>query len=113
MGDLKMTQLIARQGDVGFVRGNIPEDAKRIPFRPFALGETTGHSHAVVESARDFVEMYEKDGETYVRALADAPIRHEDHDPGATTSILPAGFEGRVVIAREYDEETDFRPVAD
>lgn len=107
-----MKKLSFRQGDVGFVACGIPKDAKRIPFRPFAYGETTGHSHAVVEEARPFCEMYEKDGEIYVRALRDLPVRHEDHDPTASVSVLPKGWEGAVVIAKEYDEEGDFK-VAD
>ena len=106
-------KLEARQGDVGFVATKIPTDAKRINIRPFALGEVTGHSHRVVADMADLVEMYEKDGLTYVRALADIPIQHEDHDPKAETSILPSGWEGEVRIAREYDEEVEFRRVND
>lgn len=104
-----------RQGDVGFVRRSIPQNAKRIKTRPFALGEVTGHSHRVAPGCEDLVEMYEgDDGEIYVRCLsADVPVTHEDHDPAGTTSILPKGWEGEVVIAREYDEERDFRRVLD
>ena len=103
-----------RQGDVGFVRGAIPASAKRIPFRPFALGEVTGHSHCVIAEAQDLCEMYEgEDGRVYVRALADLPVKHEDHDPNAETSIITKGWEGEIVVAREYDEEEDFRRVLD
>lgn len=103
-----------RQGDVGFVRGKIPKDAKRIPVRPFALGEVTGHSHAVIDAAQDLVEMYEDErGTIWVRALAEIPVKHEDHDPCAEKSIIRKGWEGEVRIAREYDEEEDFRSVAD
>jgi hypothetical protein len=103
-----------RQGDVGFVRGLIPATANRIPLRPFALGEVTGHSHRVHPSASDLMEMYEDgDGTIWVRALAAVPIQHEDHDPVGSVSVLPAGWEGEVRIAVEYDEEEDFRPVTD
>ena len=101
-----------RQGDVGFVGKKIPMDATRIPFRPFALGEVTGHSHCVIDEDIPLCEMYEKDGTIYVRALGDLHVRHENHDPTATTSVLPKGWEGEIVIAKEYDEEGDFR-VAD
>lgn len=101
-----------RQGDVGFIGKKIPKDAKRIPFRPFAYGEKTGHSHCVVVEDVPLCEMYEKDGVIFVRALGDLHVRHEDHDPTATISVLPKGFEGEIVIAKEYDEEGDFR-VAD
>ena len=103
--------LTFRQGDVGFVRRRIPKGAKRIPFRPFALGEATGHSHRVMEEDVPLCEMYEKDGEIFVRALGELHVRHEDHDPEAATSILPKGWEGEIRIAREYDEEGDFRVV--
>lgn len=109
-----MNKLEYRQGDVGFVSGTIPEHSKRIPVRPFALGEVTGHSHRVVDEVANMVEMYEApDGTIWVRALADLPVKHEDHDPSATRSILPKGWEGSVVIAREYDEEEDWKRVAD
>ena len=107
-----MSTLQFRQGDVGFVGCAVPKGAVRIPFRPFAYGEVTGHSHCVVDEDAPFCEMYEKDGEIYVRALEDLHVRHEDHDPTATRSVLPKGWEGQVVIAKEYDEEGDFR-VAD
>jgi hypothetical protein len=102
-----------RQGDVGFVASKIPTDAKRIVTRPFALGEQTGHSHRVAVADEPFVEMYESDGKVYVRALKDVHVLHEDHDPTGATSVLPAGFEGEVRIAVEYDEEVDFRQVQD
>lgn len=100
-----------RQGDVGFLKTEIPADAKRIPVRPFALGEVTGHSHRVAAEREADVEMYERDGEIYVRIVGnyDVPVLHEDHDPTGSKSILPSGWEGRVVIAREYDEEGDFQ----
>lgn len=113
---IKNGNLAARQGDVGFVKSAIPADAKRIPLRPFALGEITGHSHQVAPDYADQVEMYEgSDGQVYVRIVGDVevPVIHEDHDPAGTVSLLPAGFEGVVRIAREYSEEDDFRSVMD
>lgn len=107
-----MRKMSFRQGDVGFVGSKIPKDAKRIPFRAFALGEVTGHSHRVIEEDIPLCEMYEKDGVVYVRALGDLHVQHDDHDPTATISVLPKGWEGQITIAKEYDEEGDFR-VAD
>ena len=109
-----MRNLSFRQGDVGFVEGSIPKTAKRIPLRPLAYGERTGHSHAVVADAADLVEMYEdEDGTVWIKALGDLPIRHEDHDPTASVSIVPAGWQGEIRICGEYDEEVDFRQVED
>ena len=108
--------LFGRQGDVNFITRRIPLQAKRIPVRPFALGEVTGHSHCVVAEDAINLEMYELDGQTYVRVSGDCDgvrIRHEDHDPAAKVSVLPAAWEGEVVIAEEYDEEEGFRRVID
>lgn len=101
-----------RQGDVGFVAGSVPADAKRVPVRPLALGEVTGHSHSVALADREGVELYEQDGgATFLRVTADGGISivHEEHG----VVKLPAAWEGEVRIAVEYDEESDFRSVAD
>lgn len=107
--------LYGRQGDVHFIVRRIPKDAKRVPLRPFAVGETTGHAHRIAPSYEDMVEMYEDtDGRIYVRIVGvDVPSIHEDHDKEGRVSILPAGWEGEVVIAREYDEEEGFRRITD
>ena len=108
-------KLYGRQGDVGFVKCEIPKAAKRIKVRPFALGEVTGHSHRVAIEDEAGIEMYEHEQATYLRVTKDGSISilHEDHDPEGRTSVLPAGWEGEVRIAREYDEEVDFRNVTD
>lgn len=109
-----MNQLLElRQGDVGFVRCGVPSGARKIETRPLALGEVTGHSHRA--AVADAVEMFEIEGErgarTFMRVTAEGGVSivHEEHGP----VTLPQGWEGEVVIAREYDEEEDFRSVAD
>jgi hypothetical protein len=112
----KENVLYGRQGDVHFVNRSIPENARRVPLRPFALGEVTGHSHSVISEDAPSVEMYELDVKTYIRVSGECDgirIKHEDHDPTATKSLLPAGWEGEVIIAQEYDEEEGFRSLAD
>lgn len=108
-------QLEARQGDVGFVRCAIPKGAKLVKLRPFALGESTGHTHQVMVCDQTKVEMFEVDNRTFIRVSENGSIsiQHEDHDPTGTVSTLPAGWEGEIVVAREYDEEQDFRRVSD
>jgi hypothetical protein len=61
------------------------------------------------------VEMYELDGAVFLRVTKNGgiSIQHEEHDPSGSTSVLPSGWEGEVRIAQEYDEEQDFRRVAD
>jgi hypothetical protein len=108
-------KLFARQGDVGFISSVIPETAKSIKARPLALGEVTGHSHQVSLADLPGVEMYEVEDETgkrtFMRVTAEGEVSvvHEEHG----TVTLPSGWEGEVVIAREYDEEEDFRRVID
>lgn len=106
-------KLTGRQGDVGFVRCAIPASAKQIEPRPFALGEVTGHSHRVIDADLDGIEMFKVEDRTFLRVTQEGgiSIQHEDHDPQAHTSRLPQGWEGEVIIAREYDEEGDFRVV--
>lgn len=97
-----------------FEKNVIPTDAKRIPIRPLALGEKTGHHHSMVMdqpeiAIEDAVEMYEKDGETYVRIKEEGvSLVHQEHK--AHPSIAPGDY--RVVIQQE---ETDWgsRQVAD
>lgn len=111
----KINQLVARQGDVAFIQCKIPAAAKRIPVKPFALGEVTGHSHRLTVADVDGVEMYELDGRGYLRVTKDGSvsIQHEDHDPAGEKSYLPSGWEGTYRIAREYDDEQRFRSVID
>jgi hypothetical protein len=75
-----------RQGDVMLVPSKVPEDATKIKLRPIALGERTGHHHSLMTCTEtpieELVEMYEKDGITYVRALgdpSDVALVHQQH----------------------------------
>jgi hypothetical protein len=76
-----------RQGDVLLMPASIPSGAKRIPVRPIALGEKTGHHHSLMTNVEtpveDLVEMYEgADGKTYVRVLGhpgDVSLVHQQH----------------------------------
>lgn len=112
MGNLKT--LYGRQGDVGFVSCAIPPEAQAIKLRAFALGEATGHAHKVAVADETGVEMYELDGATFLRVTKDGNVSivHEDHDPTGATCLLPAGWEGEVVIAAEYTPEA-IRSVVD
>ena len=107
--------LFARQGDVGFVTAKIPASSTAINVRPLALGEVTGHKHQVAVADREGVEMFETVDQngvrTFMRVTAEGSVSvvHEEHG----TVTLPSGWEGEVVIAREYDEEQDFRRVVD
>lgn len=88
-----------RHGDVILTSGiSIPVGAKKIPKRPLAYGEVTGHSHQVSEGEFD---LYEKDGVLFMRVLSDdAKLSHEEH----STIALPKG-DYKVRIQREYEPE--------
>lgn len=80
----------------------IPTDAVRIELRPLALGEKTGHHHSLVADPEvkleEAVEMYEKDGEIYVRILHEGvSLVHQEHK--AHPSIAPGDY--RVTIQQE------------
>ena len=99
-----------RQGDVYLIEARIPKDAARKEINGRAImayGEVTGHAHAI-EQVQD-IEIYEKDGRTFVRVINrdGTPLTHEEH--GAIT--LPKGDFERV-IQREYSPEA-IRNVAD
>ena len=94
----------------------IPKDAKRVPLRPVALGEVTGHHHSFMSNiaeadVADLVEMYEgPDGKTYVRVLGEpggVSLVHQEHK----AHTIPPG-EYSVTIQQE---NTDWgaRPVLD
>lgn len=94
----------------------IPANAKRIPLRPLALGEVTGHHHSLMADPGV--------------ALEDAAEMYEVETPGGVKTFLRIGCEGvslvhqehkaHVVAPGEYEitiqrENTDWgaRPVAD
>lgn len=101
---------IFRQGDVLIRTTRIPKDAIRKELKARAImayGEVTGHAHAI-EQIQD-IELYEKDGRTFVRVINGdgTPMTHEEHG----TVHLPKGDFERV-IQREYSPE-EIRNVAD
>lgn len=109
---MKNAEMAWRQGDVMVRQRAIPEGATKVDVRPLALGEKTGHHHslAVAEpmALEDCVEMYEKDGEVFVRIQEDGVVlTHQEHKSHA----IPAG-DYQVVIQQE---NTDWgaKPVLD
>lgn len=108
---MSTTVFALRQGDVMLRSAAIPADANRVRLRPLALGEKTGHHHSLtIEEVplEDAVEMYEKDGEVYVRITGEGvTLQHQEHKSHA---VAPGDY--AVVIQKE---ETDWgaRQVAD
>jgi len=101
-----------QQGDVILRRiKSIPEDAtKKHPEEKvyiLAAGEHTGHHHCVntltvqeltKEDKNYNIEMYEKDGVSYLSVSKDTAITHEEHNPVTVSSGV-----WEIGIVREYD----------
>lgn len=71
----------------------IPKNAKRIPLRPLALGETTGHQHRLISEGgvalEDACELYEHTGDGltqhFLRVTAEGvSLIHATEDSTAT-----------------------------
>lgn len=99
-----------RQGDVGIFPTKIPTNAapKKVEGRiVLAYGEVTGHAHAISEVEAQDVEVYEKNGKTYLRVKEPVTVKHEEH---TAQPLTPGDYEVR--IQREYHPEA-IRNVAD
>ena len=85
-----------RQGDVMLKPATIPTDAKRVKLRPIALGERTGHHHSLMSNVEtpveDLVEMYEKDGQTFVHILGEPESVSLVHQQHKAHTIAPAEY---------------------
>jgi len=89
--------MLYQQGDVLFYRiEKTPTGGRAKTDGVIAEGEATGHHHAVVNT--DGVELVEVDGTLYLKAGAEATVKHEEHKP----VVLPKG-NYRIGIVREYD----------
>lgn len=99
-----------RHGDVGLVKAAIPAEAKSTNKKTLAYGEKTGHHHSVAEADIEGAEIFEAGDQMFLRVTAEGgiSITHQEHGP---IQVAPGDYEVR--IAREYDEEEDWRRVAD
>lgn len=76
----------------------IPADAKRVPLRPLALGEKTGHHHSlyaeeglVLEDAAQMFEVKTEGVKHYLRITADGvSLQHQEHK---THAVPPGEYE--------------------
>jgi hypothetical protein len=84
-----------RQGDLLFVKDEVPGGAVEQEDGVLALGEVTGHRHRIHDRTRAI--MMVAGAVSYVRAMQEADIVHEEHD----TITLPVG-DWRVIRQREY-----------
>lgn len=85
----------------------VPPDGGRIVL---ALGEVTGHAHAIYDHAASKARLWRSgDGERYLEVTRPATLRHEEH---AAHALAP----GIYWLPRQVEYTTDWtavRPVAD
>lgn len=97
-GDASPAPRQVRQGDVLLVPVADPGRTTTLRRRSrlvLALGEATGHAHAILEPhAR---ELRTKAGERFVRLPVTASLVHEEHAP---IELAPGLY--RIVVQREY-----------
>ena len=97
-----------RHGDV--LLGSIvplPEGAVQRQSDVVAEGEATGHAHRLTGGA-----VWEHEGGLFLTAESEAAMTHEEH------ATLPIAATARgeaypITIQREYDDEQEWRQVAD
>ena len=100
-----------QQGDVLLQETTLPQGCKKVVVDGhgyvLAKGEATGHAH-IIEGIEGY-EVYERDGITYISALQDVALIHEEHN----TVTIPVRT-WKVGIVEEYDPFTEeMRPVKD
>lgn len=83
-----------RQGDVLIIQTtHIPDDAIDVTPKDgpivLALGEVTGHSHAI---ARGGVALLERGSRRYLRVISETAITHEEH---SAITLAPGLYETR------------------
>lgn len=97
-----------RQGDVLILDAvKLPKDAVRRASNIVVEGEVTGHAHRLMGG-----EIWESGGALFVVANDNAALTHEEHDRvGLDKSRAGEAFP--IIIQREYDDENEWRKVAD
>lgn len=97
-----------RHGDVILLDPiEIPADATIRTSGVVAEGEVTGHAHRIVNGT-----VFEHGGALMVSAKDDASLVHEEHD---TLPLRPTDHRMAypIIIQREYDDQKEWRQVAD
>jgi hypothetical protein len=97
-----------RHGDVIVLDEQpLPSEAKKQASNVVAEGEVTGHAHRLSNGS-----VFDIGGTLMITADDDAALTHEEH----AKLDLPKtrkGFGYPIIIQREYDDEQEWRQVAD
>ena len=97
-----MNKIVNQHGDVLLVEINeIPEGANRLDIQPgFVLERGEGvHTHIFPDVQG--IEVFEKDGEIFVRVMKTTELDHEEH---GRQTVKPGIYKRR--IERVWDYET-------
>ena len=90
----------------------LPITAKKVKVEKeivLAEGEVTGHKHTITVDNPELIELYEKDGQLFVKAKDNFNVLHQEHN----TITVPQGI-WKVRKVREYDHfEEEVRQVKD
>lgn len=98
-----MNKIHNQHGDLILVEiDGIPKGAKRLEIEPgFILERGEGvHTHIFPDVSG--IEVFEKDGETFVRVSKQTSLSHEEHGKQA---VLPGVYKKR--IERVWDSEAE------
>lgn len=97
-----------RHGDVIILDSvPLPDGAEQSVSNIVAEGEATGHAHRITNG-----EVWDHEGRLYVSANEDAALIHEEHSRLPLSALEP-GMAYPIIIQREYDDEQEWRQVAD
>ena len=97
-----------RQGDVIFLdQVAVPDDAIKQESDVIAEGEATGHAHRIHNGS-----VWKRGDDMFVETGESSAVTHEEHARLPLAATGP-GMAYPVLIQREYDDEIEWRKVAD
>ena len=93
-----------RNGDVVVEVTTLPTKVKKVPARPLALGEVTGHSHRVQVADPQHLNFYEDtEGRLYFKLETEGKLVHEEHK---TITLQPGVYRSHIKREYSYFDET-------
>ena len=97
-----MNKIVNQHGDVLLVKINeIPKGAKQLDIQPGFVLERGDGVHTHVFPDVQGIEVFEKDGEIFVRVMKTTELDHEEH---GRQTVKPGIYKRR--IERVWDYET-------
>ena len=98
-----MKKIANQHGDVILEEiESIPGDAKRLKVSPGFILERGEGVHTHVFEDVSGIEVYEKDGQTYVRVSKKVEISHEEH---GKQTVKPGTYRKKIERVWDYESE--------